>query len=74
MEHVGSEYVVILNDSQLRKGLIRDAARSRRSRVVAHGSHELRRMLAQALHWLASRVDPASRTVDPRPAPASTVP
>jgi hypothetical protein len=64
MEHIGSEFIVVLNDPQLRQGLIRDAERSRRSGQGANGSHVLRRWFAQTLHGLASRVDPASRTLD----------
>ncbi len=73
MEHLGACYGVILNDPQLRQGVMRDADRSRRSTLVAHSSHVLRRRFADALHGLASRVDPGPRTLDLRPARASTV-
>jgi len=70
MDHLGSEYAVIINDPHLRQGIIRDAGRSRRSGLGANSSQMLRRWLADALHELASCVDPAARTVDLRPAQA----
>ena len=71
MEHVGSEYIVILNDPELREGLVRDANRSRRLGHGAIGSHPFRRWFAPALHGLAYSVDPPSRATL-RPAPANT--
>jgi hypothetical protein len=65
MEHFGSEYTVILNDPQLREGLIRDAHRSRRSGRRANRSHVLRVWFAHVLHGLASRVDPAAGSLRP---------
>jgi hypothetical protein len=53
MEHVGSEYLIILNDSQLRQGLIRDTERAHRSGQTTSGNQVVRRWLAQALHRLA---------------------
>ncbi len=64
MEHVGSEYIVMLNNRQLREGLIRDANRSRLTGLATNSSHALRRWFAHTLHELASRVDPAAQTVD----------
>jgi hypothetical protein len=72
MEYIGSEFIVMLNDPQIRHGMIRDAERSPRSGQGAKGSHVLRRWFAQTLHGLASRVDPASHTLDLQPAPTST--
>ena len=72
MEHIGAQYGVILNDPQLRQSLIRDADRSRRSGLAANSSQVLRRWFADTLHGLASRVDPAARPLDLRPASAST--
>ena len=73
MEHLGAAYGVILNDPDLQEALIHDAERSRRSSLTTEGSHKLRQLFALALHGLASRVDPAPRTLDFRPAPSSTV-
>lgn len=73
MEHLGATYGVILNDPELRQALIHDADRSRRSSLATQGSHRLRQLFALALHGLASRVDPAPRTLDFRPAPSSTL-
>jgi len=73
MEHIGSEYLVILSDPLLRAGLIRDAERSRQSRHGASAIHTVRRWFARALHTVAACINPASRTVDLQPAPASTV-
>jgi hypothetical protein len=70
MEHVGSEYVIILNDPQLRQGLIRDANRSRRSNQTPSSRQVLRRWLACVLTGLGSRLEPTSPKPDPRPAPA----
>jgi hypothetical protein len=69
---LGTEYFVILSDPQLRQGMLRDAERSRRAGQGAQAGHVLRRWLAQTLHRLASRVDPASHTLDLQPAPTST--
>jgi hypothetical protein len=56
MEPLGSEYIVILNDRPLRESLVRNSASAPRT----GGSHVFRRWFAQALHGLASRVDPAT--------------
>jgi hypothetical protein len=73
MEHIGSEYIVILNDRHLRQGLIRDTNRSPRSGFATNSTDDFRRSLAHALHGLAARVDPTSCTLDLRAAPGSTV-
>ena len=70
MEHVGSEYLIILNDPQLREGLIHDAERSHRFEQNASSRQVLWRWLACVLTGLAARVEPTSATLDPRPAPA----
>jgi len=67
MEHVGTEYLIILNDPQLRQGLIRDADRSRRSDQTARSQQVLRRWLAHSLNGLALRLEPTSPNPDPRP-------
>ncbi len=72
MEHIGSEFIVILNDPQIRQGMLRDAERSPRSGQGVKGSHMLRRWFAQMLHGLAFRVHPACHTLDLQPAPTST--
>jgi hypothetical protein len=74
MESIGGCYAFILSDPELRQGLIRDAERSRRRGLTANSSHVLRRWFVDALHGLASRVDPAPRTLEFRPAPSSTLP
>ena len=66
---MGDCYAIILNDPELRRGLIRDADRSDRSGQAAN-SEVLRRWFAHALHGLATHIDPASQTVDLTPAPA----
>ena len=54
MEHIGSEYIVMFNDPQLRQGLIREANRSRRSGLATNSTHALRQWFANALHGLAA--------------------
>jgi hypothetical protein len=73
MESIGDCYAVILNDPELRQGLIRDAERSRRTGLTTNSTRMLRRWFALALHGLAFRVDPASRTLDLRSAPVSGI-
>jgi hypothetical protein len=68
MQYVGSEYIVLFNDPQLLRGLIRDADRPRRSDLAGEGTYPFRRWFALALHGLASWVDPASRTMELRSA------
>ena len=72
MEHL-AWYGFIFNDPELRNGQIRDAERSRRTGLTTNSTQVLRRWFALALHGLAFRVDPASRTVDLRPAPVSGI-
>jgi len=72
MEHL-AWYGFIFNDPELRNGQIRDAERSRRTGLTTNSTQVLRRWFADALHGLASRVDPAPRTLDFRPAPSSTL-
>jgi hypothetical protein len=73
MEQLGATYGVILNDPELRQALIHDTVRSRRSSLTTEGSRRLRQLFALALLELASRVDPAPRTLEFRPAPAGTL-
>jgi hypothetical protein len=61
MEPVGAAYGIILNDPQLREGLIRDSERFRPPRPKRGRTFRIRRWLAFALHGLASRIDPAVR-------------
>ena len=70
MEHLGAAYGVILNDPQLREGLIRDAERSRRSGGGADRGHALRGWFAHVLHRLAARIDPAAGSLESPPAQA----
>ncbi len=74
MEHVGSEYIVMLNNRQIREGLIRDADSSGGAGQAANSSEVLRRWFAHTLHELASRVDPAAQTVDLTPAVQEVAP
>ena len=67
---MGDCYAIILNDPELRRGLIRDADSSGRSGQAANGSEFLRQWFAHALLGLSTRVDPASQTVGLTPAPA----
>jgi hypothetical protein len=73
MENIGDCYAVILHDPELRKTLIRDTERSRRTGPGANSTRVLRRWFALALQGLAFRVDPALRTLDLRPAPPSRI-
>jgi hypothetical protein len=73
MESIGDCYAVILNNPELRKGLIRDTERSHRTSPTANSTRVLRRWFALALHGLAFRVDPALRTLDLRLAPTSRI-
>ena len=58
MEDLGAYYMVVLNDPQLRRGLIADAERSQRSATKAQARSRLRVRLAHALHALAIRIEP----------------
>jgi hypothetical protein len=57
MNHLGSEYIVILNDPQLRDALITEAADSARSTEKSRASR-LRLRLADALRALATCIEP----------------
>jgi hypothetical protein len=57
MEHIGSEYIVILSDRQLRDRLITEAADSARSTEKSRAS-TLRLRLADALRALTIRIEP----------------
>jgi len=72
VESMGDCYAVILNDSELCRGLICDADSSGRSAQAANSSEILQQWFAHALHGLglATRVDPASQAVGLTPAPA----
>ena len=58
MEHLGTTFAIILNDPQLRKGLIADAERSQRSAAKLRASIRLRFQLAGVLRALAIRIEP----------------
>lgn len=58
MEHIGCEYIVILNDSRLRDGLIARVKQSGQSSEKARASVRLRFGLARALCALGSRIEP----------------
>ena len=58
MEHMGSEYLVILNDRQLRAGLIADAEQSPWSAEKSPASVRLRFRLAHILRAVAIYIAP----------------
>jgi hypothetical protein len=58
VEHFGSHYGVILNDPELRAGLIADGERSQRSAAKLRASLRLRFQLAGVLRALAIRIEP----------------
>jgi hypothetical protein len=55
VEDLGAYYLIVLNDPQLRRGLIADAERSA---TKPHASSRLRVRLAHALEALAIRIQP----------------
>ncbi len=71
MESIRDCYAVILNNAELRQGLIREADRAPGSDRAGNTTKLLRRWFALTLHGLASRVDPALGTLDLRLAAAS---
>jgi hypothetical protein len=58
VEHLGSHYIVVLHDRELREGLIASAEQSERSIAQTRTSVRLRLRLATALRALAIRIDP----------------
>ncbi len=70
MDHLGAEYGVILSDPELWRGVVRETHPTRRSAQGTGAGLILRRWLAHTLHLLATRIDPAPRISDLRPAPA----
>ena len=73
MGYVGSEYIVVLNDPQLRQGLIRGAGGPRQSGRANGRGPVLRRWFAHVLRALASRVEPTSRALDLQPTPETAL-
>ena len=72
MDNPGVAWAVILNNPELRQGLIREAARSRRSNRPASTRPTLRRWLGLVVRALGSH--PESATVpDPKPVPVARV-
>lgn len=63
MQPVGPEFIVILNDPELRRALIEQPER-RGSPSVSSWHVDLRFKLAQALRSLVSRVDRRERGLD----------
>jgi hypothetical protein len=73
MGYVGTEYIVVLNDPQLRQGLIRGAdGPCQPGRANSRGP-VLRHWFALMLHALASRIEPTARTPDLQPAPGTAL-
>lgn len=58
MEHLGAEFGVILNDSQLREAVIAEARRPRPKKRRGIG---FRMRLARGLNALAARIEPLAR-------------
>jgi hypothetical protein len=58
MEDFGTCYAVIRNHPELRRGLISEAERTRRTGQGARYQSDLAPWLAQTLRWLASSVEP----------------
>jgi hypothetical protein len=58
MEDIGSAYAIILNNPELRAGLIAEAERSQRFSRKSRGPVRLRFGLAHALRALAARIQP----------------
>jgi hypothetical protein len=58
LEHLGSEYGVIVNDPRLRVALMDEAGRSVRSADKPRASARIRVRIAHALHVLALRIEP----------------
>ena len=73
MDHLGSEYAILLHEKELREGLMRGARRARGPSRTAKGPLELRRRLAGALHAAASWIGPEPSAVGPRPAPGGAM-
>jgi hypothetical protein len=69
--HIGTEFGVMLNDPQLRNGLIAEAERSEQSAQKLRASLRLRFGLAHVLRALAVRLEPrvphVSETAPSRP-------
>jgi hypothetical protein len=66
MEYSGAAYIVMLNDPDLRQGLVGEARRARPAGPATAGSQPLRVWLAARLHVLATRIDPTTRVLDPQ--------
>ena len=64
MEFVGAAHGVILSDSHLREGIIRDAGRLRQRTPTPMRNFRIRCWLALPLHGVASRIDPVVRVPD----------
>jgi hypothetical protein len=58
MEDIGSAYAILLNNPQLRAGLIAEAERSQRHSKKSGASLRLRFGLAHVLQALAVRIQP----------------
>jgi hypothetical protein len=70
MDHLGVEYIVILTDPELRRGVTRETHPARRSARATGAGLMLRRWLADTLRVLATRIEPAPIISDLTPTPA----
>ena len=70
MEYLATTYAVIFNDRDLRQNPVGEAHLSRRVARATAGSQVQRVWLATTPQVLATRVIPASRILDSRPASA----
>jgi hypothetical protein len=62
MEDLGTCYAIIANDPELRRGVIRDAERSRRLRQASSIRRLIRGWLSKTLRGLAAYVEPSALT------------
>jgi hypothetical protein len=66
MDNPGAAWAVIISNPELRQGLIREAARSRRSDRAASSRRYFRQWLILVARGLVSRLKPTTE-LDPRP-------
>jgi hypothetical protein len=71
VEHIGSEFGIILNNPELRDGFVAEAERAQRAQQARV---QLRVRLANALHALAIRIEPhVAQGSEPAPSPSQPV-
>ena len=72
MDNPGAAWGIILSNPELREGILREAARSRRSDRALNSGPTLRRWLGVVVRALSSRPKPTAQQ-DPRPVPVAGV-